>query len=183
MMRIDTRATLGIVVAAGVLAAAAGAAAGPAQTMPMTTKSPAAHDQLVELQRRIETFQFGPVNEELAKKIVAADPDFALGVYYLSAVTGPPDNQKHLEKAVELAKGASDAERRFIEAMALARGKSPEQALEPLTRLTVDYPKERLFFMVLGQNAAGLGKQEEARAAFEKAIALDSSTPRAYALV
>jgi tetratricopeptide (TPR) repeat protein len=182
MMRIDTRATLGIAVAAGVLAAA-GAAAGPAQTMPMTTKSPAAHDQLVELQRRIETFQFGPVNEELAKKIVAADPDFALGVYYLSAVTGPPDNQKHLDKAVELAKGASDAERRFIEAMALARGKNPEQALEPLTRLTVDYPKERIFFMLLGQNAAGLGRLEEAKAAFEKAIALDPSSPRAYALI
>jgi len=182
MMRIDMRATLGIAIAAGVLAAAAGAAAGPAQTMPMTTKSPAVHDQLVELQRRIETFQFGG-NEELAKKIVAADPDFALGVYYLSAVTGPPDNQKHLDKAVELAKGASDAERRFIETMVLARGKTPEQALLPLTRLSVDYPKERIFFMLLGQNSAGLGKLEEARAAFEKAIALDSSTPRAYALI
>ena len=89
-MRIDTRATLGIVVAAGVLAAAAGAAAGPAQTMPMTTKSPAAHDQLVELQRRIETFQF-TANEDLARKIVAADPDFALGEYYLSAVSPAVD--------------------------------------------------------------------------------------------
>lgn len=183
-MRIDTRAVLGIVAAAGLLPAAAAQAKGPAKTMPMTTKSPAAHDQLVELQRRIETFQFTG-NEELAKKIVAADPEFALGVYYLSAVTPPPGNQPHLDKAVELARkgSASDAERRFIEAMVLARGKTPEQAVEPLTRLTVDYPKERLFFMLLGQNLAGVGKQEEAKAAFEKAIALDPSTPRAYTFV
>jgi tetratricopeptide (TPR) repeat protein len=181
-MRIDTRAVLGIVAVGGLLSASAVEAKGPAKTMPMTTKSPAAHDQLVELQRRIETFQF-TANEELAKKIVAADPDFALGVYYLSAVTPPPGNQQHLDKAVLLSKGASDAERRFIEAMVLARGKTPEQALEPLTRLTADYPNERLFFMLLGQNLAGVGKQEEAKAAFEKAIALDPSTPRAYTFV
>jgi tetratricopeptide (TPR) repeat protein len=182
-MRIDTRAVLGIVGAAFILAAAAGEAGSPAQTMPMTTKSPAAHDQLVELQRRIETSQFGPANEELARKIVAADPDFALGMYYLSAVTAPPENQQYLDKAVALAQGASDAERRFIGAMVLARGKNPEQAMEPLNRLAADYPQERVFFMLLGQNAAGLGKQEEARAAFEKAIALDSSTPRAYSFL
>ena len=181
-MRIDTRAVLGIAAAAGLLTAAAVEAKAPAKTMPMTTKSPAAHDQLVELQRRIETFQF-TANEELARKIVAADPDFALGEYYLSAVSPAPGNQPHLDKAVELAKGASDAERRFIEAMVLARGKNPEQAVEPLTRLTVDYPSERLFFMLLGQNLAGVGKQEEAKAAFEKAIALDPSTPRAYTFV
>lgn len=181
-MTTDTRAVLGLAVAAALVAAAA--EAGTGKTMPMTTKSPAAHDQLVELQRRIETFQF-TANEELAKKIVAADPEFALGVYYLSAVTGPPGNQAHLDRAVELARkeGTSDAERRFIEAMVVARGKNPEQAIEPLTRLTVDYPRERLFYMLLGQNLAGVGRLEEAKAAFEKAIALDSSTPRAYTFV
>ena len=121
-MGIDTRAVIGMVAVAGFVAATAAAAEakGPAKTMPMTTKSPAAHDQLVELQRRIETFQFTG-NEERAKQIVAADPDFALGVYYLSAVTPGPGNQQHLDKAVELARkgGASDAEKRFIEAMVL----------------------------------------------------------------
>jgi tetratricopeptide (TPR) repeat protein len=183
-MSIAKHAVPGTLLAAGLLAAAAAEAGKPAaKTMVFTTQSPAAHDQLVELQRRIETFQFGPRNEELANKIVAADPAFALGVYYLSAVTAPPGNQKHLDKAVELSKTASDAERRFIEAMVLARGKDPAQAIEPLTRLTADYPQERLFFMLLGQNAAGLGRQEEAKAAFEKAIALDPGTPRAYAFV
>jgi tetratricopeptide (TPR) repeat protein len=182
-MTIDTRAVRGMAAAAGILAAVAAEAGKPdSRTMTLTTKSPAAREQLVELQRRIESFQFAG-NEELAKKIVAADPEFAMGVYYLSAVTQPPGNQAHLDKAVALAKGASDAERRFIEAMVLARGKTPEQAYAPLTALTADYPGERLFFMLLGQNAAGLGKHEEAKAAFEKAIALDPATPRAYSFV
>ena len=183
-MRITTHALSGAVLAAGALAVSAAAADKPAaKTMTFTTTSAAARDQLKELQRRVESFQFGPVNEEMANKIAAADPQFALGAYYVSAVTPPPGNQKHLDKAVELSKTASDAERRFIEAMVLARGKNPEQALAPLQQLTADYPQERLFFMLLGQNAAGLGKHAEARAAFEKAIALDPTTPRAYALV
>ena len=185
-MSIAKHAVSGTLLAAGALAVAVAAAeAGKpaARTMTFTTKAPAAHDQLVELQRRIESFQFGPVNEELANKIVAADPSFALGVYYLSAVTAPPGNQKYLDQAAAMARNASDAERRFIEAMVLARGKNPEQAVAPLTKLTEDYPQERLFFMLLGQNLAGLGKQEEAKAAFEKAIALDPSTPRAYGFV
>ena len=183
-MSIAKHAVWGTLLAAGALAVAGAEAGNPAdKTMTFTTKSTAAHDQLVELQRRIESFQFGPANEELAKKIVEADPQFALGVYYLSAVTPPPGNQKHLDQAAAMAKTASDAERRFVEAMVLARGKSPEQAVAPLTKLTEDYPQERLFFMLLGQNLAGIGKQEEAKAAFEKAIALDPSTPRAYGFV
>jgi tetratricopeptide (TPR) repeat protein len=185
-MRITTHALSGTVLAAGTLAFAVSATAADkpaAKSMTFTTTSAAARDQLKELQKRVESFQFGPANEELANKIVAADPQFALGAYYLSAVTFAPGNQKHLDKAVELSKTASDAERRFIEAMVLARGKNPEQAMAPLQQLTVDYPQERLFFMLLGQNAAGIGKHEEAKAAFEKAIALDPSTPRAYALV
>ena len=70
-----------------------------------TTKSAEAKQGLAELQQRIENFQFGPANAELAQKIVAADPGFAMGVYYLSAVTPPPANETHLAKAVELSKG------------------------------------------------------------------------------
>jgi len=196
-MSIAKHTVLGLGLCAGLAAAAAAdtpattdkAAQAPAarkgagKTMLFTTKSPAARADLVQLQKRIESFQFGPTNEEMANRIVAADPDFALGEYYLSAVTGGPGNQKHLDRALELSKNASDAERRFIEAMVLARGKTPEQALPLLQKLAADYPQERVFFMVLGQNAAGLGKLDEARAAFEQAIALDPTTPRAYNLV
>ena len=74
--------------------AAAGAAhaqaAAKAARFEWTTKSAEAKQGLAELQQRIENFQFGPENVELAQKIVAADPAFAMGVYYLSAVTPPP---------------------------------------------------------------------------------------------
>ena len=56
------------------------------------SKSAEARKMLFELQDRIENFQFGPANVEIAKKIVALDPAFAMGQYYLSAVTpGPVD--------------------------------------------------------------------------------------------
>ena len=48
---------------------------------------------LRELQSRIESFQFGPANVELARRIIAADPGFALGHYYLAATQPGPDGQ------------------------------------------------------------------------------------------
>ena len=69
-----------------------------------TTKSPEAKKLLAELQWKIESFQFGPSNVELAKKLVAADPNFAIGQYYLSAVLpDPAEAEKAYEKSRELA--------------------------------------------------------------------------------
>src|SRR5688572_18515809 len=86
-----------------------------------TTKSAEAKKLLGELRVNIENFQAGPANLELAKKIVSADPNFAMGQYYLSAVTPGPVAEKEYLKARELAKNASDGERRFIEGMYYAR--------------------------------------------------------------
>jgi tetratricopeptide (TPR) repeat protein len=165
-----------------VSAAAAAPAAKEARTFTFTTTSEEAKAQIRELQRRVENFQGGPASQELARKIVAADPNFALGVYYLSAVTPGPEGQKHLEKAAELARAASEGERRFIEAMVVARGKTPADALEPLQKLSADYPGERVLSMLVGQNLAQQGRYADAIAAFQKANAVDASTPRAYGL-
>ena len=108
-----------------------------------STKSAEAKQRLLELQQRIENFQFGPANVELAQKLVAADPQFAIGVYYLSAVTAQPENEKHLARAVELSKQASAGERRFIEAMNVARanqGAQVKDAIPLLDELGSDYP-------------------------------------------
>jgi tetratricopeptide (TPR) repeat protein len=148
----------------------------------LSTQSKEARDGLAELQLRIENQQFGTANVDLAKRIVAADPSFAMGAYYLSAVTFPAD-PKLLDKARELAPKASDGERRFIEAMVLARGEKPAQAIEPLSKLARDYPKERIVHMLLGQVLAGEGRISEARKEYSAAIALDPSTSRAHQLV
>ena len=117
-----TKRILVLGLAATVAAGAAAEAAAPGKRFEWTTRSAEAKQGLLELQQRIESFQFGAETIAAAQKVVAADPDFAMGVYYLSAVTPPPDNEKHLEKAVVLSKKASDGERRFIDAMVVARG-------------------------------------------------------------
>ncbi len=147
-----------------------------------TTKSDEARKLLSDLQARIENFEAGPHLAEIARKIVAADPNFAMGVYYLSAVAPPNEGPTHLEKAVELAKSASDGERRFIEGMAVARanqGANFADGIPLLEKVAADYPDERLTYMLLGQLYQGTNDSAKARAAFEKALAIGPPSARA----
>ena len=152
-----------------------------------TTTSPEAKAMLKELQLRIENFQFGPQNLELAKKIVAADPGFAMGQYYLSVFVPNPDEAfKEYEEARELAKKASEGERRFIEGMYHARanqGVDFAKSIPPFEALAKDYPGERLVHSILGQLYAGDNQADEARAAFEKALAIGPRTARLEAFL
>ena len=179
--------TLGLValVASGG-ASAADAAGGKGARFEWTTKSAEAKQGLAELQQRIENFQFGPQNAELAQKIVAADPAFAMGVYYLSAVTPPPGNEVQLAKAVELSKQASEGERRFIEAMNVARanqGAQVQDAIPLLEKLAADYPGERLVPVLLGQIYQGQNESEKAKAAFERAREIGPPSARVRAFL
>jgi tetratricopeptide (TPR) repeat protein len=152
-----------------------------------TTQSPEAKRLLGELQLRIENFQIGPANLELAKKLVAADPNFAIGQYYLSAVTpGPADAEKEYMKSRELAKNASEGERRFIEALYYARvnlGVDFKKSIEPLEALAKDYPNERLIQVLLGQLYAGTNQGSKALGAFEKAQAIGPKSARVEAFL
>ena len=151
-----------------------------------TTKSPEAKKLLAELQGKIESFQFGPSNVELAKKLVAADPSFAMGQYYLSAVLpDPAEAEKAYEQSRVLAKSASDGERRFIEAMApvrLNQGVDFAKAIPSLETLAQDYPGERLIYVILGQLQNGDGRGDKALVAFQKARAIGPS-PRVNAFI
>ena len=181
-----TKRILYLALAALAAARAADAqAAGKGAGFEWSTKSAEARRGLGELQQRIENFQFGPANAELAQKIVAADPTFAMGVYYLSAVTPPPGNETHLAKAVELAAGASEGERRFIETMKVARanqGAQVKDAIPMLEKLGADYPGERLVQVILGQIYQGQNEPEKARVAFERAreVGPESARVRAF---
>jgi tetratricopeptide (TPR) repeat protein len=146
-----------------------------------STKSEEARKGLVELRQKIETFAGNP---QAAEKIVAADPEWCLGAYYLSAVTPPPDNQKHLDRAVELSKkSGTDFEKKFMGAMVIARGDKPQDAIEPLAQVGKEYPEDRVVAMILGQLLAAQGRNDEARASYERAKALDASTPRVHAFL
>jgi tetratricopeptide (TPR) repeat protein len=175
------------VMAAALATAAAYAESTAGRKFEWTTKSPEAKELLKQLQLRIENFQVGPENLELAKKIVAADPSFAMGQYYLSAVQATPaDAEKEYLKAKEMAKNASDGERRFIEGMYYARvnqGLEFKKCIEPLEALAKDYPGERLVQVILGQLYQGDNQAEKAKVAFEKTQAIGPKTARVEAFL
>lgn len=151
-----------------------------------TTQSEEAKKLLKELQWRIESFQGGPQSLELGKKIVAADPNFAMGVYYLSAVTPvPAESEKVYLQARELAAKASEGEKRFIEAMSHARlnqGANFARSIPLLEALAADYPGERLPAVLLGQLYNNDNKPAQAIAWFKKAQAIATS-PRIEAFL
>jgi len=171
----------------GALAAlAAGASPAAERRFEWTTRSAEAKQNLGSLQQRIESFQAGAETIAAARKLVEADPEFAMGVYYLSAVTPPPENEKHLERAVLLSKTASDGERRFIEAMAVARanqGAGFRDAIPALEKLAADYPGERLVQVILGQVYQGANEPDKARAAFRRADEIGPPSPRVRAFL
>lgn len=169
------------------LAALPALAQGGGKKFVFTTKSKEAREAAEKIVWMIETFQGGPDALALAQKAVAADPDFAFGHYFVATFTPPPQGQPPqpgapnplMEKALELAKKASDGERRYIEAVALVRAQKAAEALPILKQLAVDYPGERMVRMMLGQATINQNP-EEGRAHFEAALKLDGSTPRVY---
>jgi tetratricopeptide (TPR) repeat protein len=179
-------------VAAAVLAVAGPAAAGEkteAGKFVWTTDSAEAKTLLAEVQQRVESYQVGPATTELARKVVAADPKFAMGHYYVSAMLGGPNGQPELDKAVALAKKASDGERRFI--VALAGIRNIQQITDPAVAKTVaqledlakDYPEERLVQVILGQLYQATSQAEKARQAFLRCEEIGPSSPRARAFL
>jgi len=178
---------LSMIVATALVSGVAFAQAPSGRRFEWTSKSPEAKKLLRELQSRIENFQGGAPSLELANKIAAADPEFAMGTYYLSVVTPDPvEGLKLYEKSREQAKRASEGERRFIEGMVHVRvnqGVDFRRSIEPLEALAADYPGERLVHMILGQLYNGDSKWDPARAEFEKAQAIGPRSARAEAFL
>jgi len=185
MRQIRAVALLAAATLAATSAVASAASAG--RKFESGTKSAEARKLLTELQARVENFQIGPQNLELAKKVVAADPSWALGQYYVSATTAvPADAEKEYLKSKEMAKNAPEGERRFIEALYYARvnqGNDFKKSIEPMEALARDYPGERLVWMILGQLYQGDTQPEKAMAAFQKALAIGPRSARAEAFL
>ncbi len=179
-----------VLVALALVALAASAGAGEAKgKFTWTTESGEAKTNLAELQQRIESFQFGPDSVELARKITEADPEFAMGHYYLSATQPGPNGQAPLDRSLELAPEASDGERRFIETMAGMRDIQAitdprvQQITEGMEALARDYPEERLVQVILGQLYQATNQAEKARQAFLRCEEIGPSSPRARAFL
>jgi len=171
------------VCAAVVLAATVHAGDSAQKSFPAGTDSKEASAKIAELEERIENLQFGPANQQLAQEAIDADSGFALAWLYL-AYQFPPDMEA-LAKAEELATSAPDSHRRYIEIQATTF-KDPTTApniaaIEPLQELAEEYPGERKLWMVIGQYQMMDGRTADARKSYERALALDDSTPRVHA--
>jgi tetratricopeptide (TPR) repeat protein len=145
-----------------------------------TTKSEKAKELVAQIVRGIESYQGGPPMLQLAQQIVEADPEFAFGHYLVGTMTPPPNNKAHTDKALELAKKASEGERLYIEAVMLTRAQNYAEAAKIFSDLEKQFPEERMIKMMLGQVYTNDGKLDKAQVALEKAIQIDGSTPRAY---
>ncbi len=182
-----TLKTVGVAIAAVIVAAVstAGASAAPAgKKFTWSTTSPVALEATAQVIRATETFQFGPPIFAIAKKAVDADPNYAFG-YYLCATyaASPAEAKPFQEKAVELAKNASDGERRYMEAVFLVRSQQADKALPILQDLHKTYPDERLVMMMLGQVSLNTGDLAAAKHLFEMAVKADNTTPRAMSFL
>lgn len=166
----------------GALAASA-FAAGKAngKRIEFTTNSKEAKDAVAQIVYKIETFQGGPDVNTIARKAVEADPNFAFGYYLLGTTAATPQEaQPSIAKAVELAKSASEGERRYIEAVLLARSPKFADSIPIFLDLAKQFPEERMVQMLLGQVYTTAGKLDDAQAAFQRAAQIDGSTPRVH---
>lgn len=149
-----------------------------------TTSSKEAKEMVANLVYLIETFQAGPNANAIAKKAVEADPNFAFGHYLVGTTANSAAEAKpSIDKAIELAKQASEGERRYIEAVLLTRAQKHDESIAIFTDLAKQYPDERMVQMLLGQVYTAKGQYDLAQASFEKAIQIDGSTPRVYAFL
>src|SRR5512146_345707 len=94
--------------------AAGSAAAAPAATVPVTSKSPDAI-KVFEQGRDLTDAERGPEAVELFQKAIELDPDFAQAHAYLGLVTQGPPGLAELDKAKTLAAKLPEAERLVIE--------------------------------------------------------------------
>src|SRR5256714_7313044 len=175
------RAAVGLALTCALAAGAFAAGKANGKRFEFTTKSKEARDAVAQIVYKVETFQGGPDVNAIARKAVEADPNFAFGYYLLGTTAATPQEAKpSIDKAVELAKSASEGERRYIEAVLLARSPKFAESIPIFLDLAKQYPEERMVQMLLGQVYTGAGKLDDARAAFERAAQLDGSTPRVY---
>lgn len=178
---------VGVAIAAVIVTAVstAGASAAPAgKKFTWSTTSPIALEATAKVIRATESYQFGPPIFALAKSAVDADPNYAFGYYLCATYAASPEEAKPFqEKAVELAKTASDGERRYMEAVFLVRAQQADKALPILQDLHKTYPDERLVMMMLGQVSLNTGNVDAAKSLFEMAVKADNTTPRAMAFL
>jgi tetratricopeptide (TPR) repeat protein len=150
------------------------AAAGPADQVPITTKSKDAADLFIQARNLME---LGHTEKayDLFSQAVAKDPDFALGhLYKAMTASETKDFNAELAKAVELAPKASEGEQKLIAGVraAIIENNRVKQR-EIFEKLVTDFPKDPRILWYLSSVYDALAEYDKEIAACDKAIAID----------
>jgi len=148
----------------------------------MSSKSKEARSYLEQAYAKIDNAQ-NNLARELVAKALQADSNFAWAHYVAGSIAqSPGQGKKHLEKAMALAKNASDGERLYIEANAASRAGDNAKAVEMFTRLSKMVPGERRVFFNLAQAEFELAHYDAALAALQTVGKMEPNYIQAYNL-
>jgi serine/threonine protein kinase/tetratricopeptide (TPR) repeat protein len=143
----------------------------------LTTGSMEAYNYYLKAQEAYENF-FYTEARKFAEKAVAVDPEFAIAYSLLSEADGQlydyPARKDALEKAKTYSARATERERLFIEARyASIIERDAAKRLRLLKELVGKYPDDSQAHSELGDFYANDGRNAEAIAEYEKAIAIN----------
>jgi len=147
--------------------------------MSITSKSPEAVDHFKKGRELFDNLRNAESAEHF-KKATELDPEFALAVAYLGAVTPGKEAYALTDRAVELAKDLPEPERTVIEARQALLQNDVQKARTLLRRVADAKPKDWRVQLTLGQLAFGDENWDEAVSASQKALAASPKNAQAY---
>ncbi|MBI3951576.1 MAG: tetratricopeptide repeat protein [Acidobacteria bacterium] len=117
---------------------------------------------------------------ELFQKAIEADPSFAMAYLLRGVTAGGGQLRPNLQKAVESATKASEAERLLIQAYQLNTSDQPDKAIEALIQVIKLQPMAKRGHQLLGSLLANRNRLDEALIHLNKAVELDANYTSAY---
>lgn len=166
----------------GVFAMAVGGLQAADRKLTFTTASAEARTLLEQAYAKIDNQQI-PEARELVSKALQADSNFALAHHVAGSIAQSQEaGKKHFEKALALAKNASEAERLYIEGNAASRADEDAKAVEIFAKLSKMVPGERRVFFNLAQAQFADRKLDAALASVQTVSKLDPNYIQANTL-
>src|SRR2546425_304033 len=140
--------------------------------IPVTTSSADALNHFLQGQRELDLARNFEALDHF-KRAVAADSTFAIAYLNIANTGNSLDEFKtNLARAEGLAAGASEAEQLQIEIARKGLENDASGQLAVAQQLVAKYPQSPRAYLALGNLQAGLNRNADARASYEKALTL-----------
>jgi len=147
-----------------------------------TAKSPEAKSYLEQAYAKIDNQQI-PEARELVTKALQADSTFAMAHHVAGSIAQSQEaGKKHFDKALALAKDASEVEQLYIEGNAASRANDHAKAVEIFTKLCKMVPGERRVFFNLAQAQFSARKVDDVLSTLQTVNKMEPDYIQAYNL-